>query len=493
MRSKNKRPAWSRYGVALVAVAISLAVGLYLRPSTYSTPYLFFYPAVLIALWYGGFRAGLLATLLSAVAVDRYFLLPIGLSTDLISILRGLFFIVSFGLICWLIDARRVRAEALIELQVRLLDVAFEPILVRDGQGRIVFWNKGSDRLYGWAKDEAVGQYSHDLLKTVFPDSLQSIQAELAQNGRWHGELQHTRKDGTHVQVESWWTLDQSDDKQSAVLESNFDLTERRSAEKLLVQSEKLASVGRLAATLAHEVNNPLAAATNLVYLVSREPSLSPQLRQMLETADEELRRAAHITAQTLAFSRTDSVRNALNLPKIVDEVVGVYTRKLTERRISVQQRYRCGPCGRDCDFCFLGNAGELRQVISNLLANGMDALKDGGTLHVRVSRCSRFGLNGECVRLTIADNGCGIRTENLRRIFEPFFTTKESVGTGLGLWVTEQIIRKYKGSIRVRSKAGKGTVFSLIMPATPVETVTTSGEPPLPSETLRRAAAKSQ
>jgi PAS domain S-box-containing protein len=419
---------------------------------------------------YGGFSAGLLGTLLTAAVVDWYFLPPYGgPSVDPASVLRCLFFCLTFGLICWLVDARKIRAEALIERQIRLLDITFEPVLVRDEQDRIVFWNRGAERLYGWTKDEALGQRSHDLLKPVFPESLQSIQSELARNGHWHGELQHTRKDGTHVLVESWWTLEAPNEK-TAVLEANYDLTERKSSEKLLVQSEKLASVGRLAATLAHEVNNPLAAAMNAVFLASSDPNLSRQTQDILGLADQELRRAAHITEQTLAFSRTGASVQALNVPNIIDEVVDIYARKLKERRISITRRYRCAPCGINCNFCFVGNAGELRQVISNLVGNAMDAVNDGGTLHLRVSRFSALGAKGEFVRVTIADDGCGIRTEHLKRIFEPFFTTKESIGTGLGLWVTEQIIRKCMGTIRVRSQTGKGTVFCLTLPAKSAE-----------------------
>jgi signal transduction histidine kinase len=111
-------------------------------------------------------------------------------------------------------------------------------------------------------------------------------------------------------------------------------------------------------------------------------------------------------------------------------------------------------------------NEGEMRQVISNLLANGMDALANDGTLHIRVARISYLTGDGPLIQLTMADNGCGIRPENLKRIFEPFFTTKESVGTGLGLWITQEIIRKHSGSIRVRSRTEKGTVFQITIPA---------------------------
>jgi signal transduction histidine kinase len=153
----------------------------------------------------------------------------------------------------------------------------------------------------------------------------------------------------------------------------------------------------------------------------------------------------------------------------LIDEVLGVYARKLRERGITVQCRYTCGPCREGCEACFIVNAGEIRQVISNLLGNGMDALRDSGTLYIRVSRVTNFDRTGHDIHLAIADNGCGIRPENLKRIFEPFFTTKDSVGTGLGLWIAQELVRKQNGSIRVRSIKDKGTVFRVSIPATAV------------------------
>jgi signal transduction histidine kinase len=141
---------------------------------------------------------------------------------------------------------------------------------------------------------------------------------------------------------------------------------------------------------------------------------------------------------------------------------------KLKQRRISVQRRFRCGPCREECEACFIADVRELRQVISNLLVNAMDALRDNGTLHVRLCRLAGFGGRPE-IRLTIADNGCGIRPENVKRVFEPFFTTKQTIGTGLGMWISQEIVRKYHGSIRLRSRKGMGTVFCITVPAIPL------------------------
>ncbi len=251
-----------------------------------------------------------------------------------------------------------------------------------------------------------------------------------------------------------------------------IDVSDRKKAEEALIRSEKLAALGRLAATIAHEVNNPLAAAMNAIFIASGDAGLAPQTRSALELADQELRRAAHITSRTLGFYRDKNSAGPIELPKLIDEVVGVYARKLQEQGIKVLRRYRCYCRPQSC---FIADAGELRQVISNLLMNGMDAIRENGTVHIRLARLSDLRGNGAVIRLTIADTGSGIRSEHLSRIFEPFFTTKERTGTGLGMWVSQEIIRKHGGSIRVRSKEGKGTVCCVTVPAL-AEDATASG-----------------
>jgi len=238
------------------------------------------------------------------------------------------------------------------------------------------------------------------------------------------------------------------------------DITERKRAEKAMLRSEKLASVGRLASTIAHEINNPLEAVGNLVYLALTDPGSSQTARSYLDQAVQELERVNHITRQTLAFHRETSMPTLIDLRESIEGVVKLFAGRLQSRGVKVITRY--AEVARVLAF-----SGEIQQVISNLLSNAMDATPSHGTIQFRLSQIS--GDVCDKVWLTIADNGMGISAEKLAKVFEPFFTTKEKYGTGLGLWVTKQIVEKHGATIRVRSKVGSGTVFSIVFPVTKV------------------------
>lgn len=233
------------------------------------------------------------------------------------------------------------------------------------------------------------------------------------------------------------------------------DTTERKVAEDALRRSEKLAAAGRLSATIAHEINNPLAAVTNLLFL-SRNSEDIAEVRSFLKVADQELQRVAHIAKQTLGFYKDSAAPSELNLAEVVEQVLSIYTRRLDTRNIHIRTDFRT-PNAR-----MIGNSGELRQVISNLIANAIDATPDGGRIVLRVS------AKGERIRVSVSDNGSGIPTHARKRIFEPFHTTKTDVGTGLGLWVSRQLIQKHGGLIRFRTcttEGRSGTTFSFTVP----------------------------
>ena len=240
-----------------------------------------------------------------------------------------------------------------------------------------------------------------------------------------------------------------------------FNIEERRRTENALRRSEKLAATGRLAASIAHEINNPLAALTNLVYLIQTESS-SESISAYARIAQEELARVTHITRQTLAFYRESNRRAEVNLGELIDSALFLYASSIRSKNLVVS---------REITFTgtVYGFANELRQVFSNLLGNAIEALPDGGSLRIRLYPSREWNNSKKSgVRILIVDNGQGIKTEHQRRLFEPFFTTKAEKGTGLGLWVSQGIIENHGGFIRLKSSTGpehRGTVFSIFLP----------------------------
>ena len=233
-------------------------------------------------------------------------------------------------------------------------------------------------------------------------------------------------------------------------------------AQQVLRESEKLAATGRLAATIAHEINNPLESLTNLLYLIESDNSLSETGRRFASAAGQEVKRTAHITKQMLAFHRQSTVPVEVILSEVLDNVVELYTAKIEQSGITLQKQYDTVPTIK-------GFPAELRQVFANLLGNAIEASGQHGVIRLHTF-ASREWNNGHRsgVRVVIADNGVGISAENRKRLFEPFVTTKGERGTGLGLWVSSGIVKKHDGSIRLRSstRTGRnGTCFSVFLP----------------------------
>ena len=245
---------------------------------------------------------------------------------------------------------------------------------------------------------------------------------------------------------------------------TNTDITETRRAEEALLRSEKLASVGRMAASVSHEINNPLEAITNTLYLARLNVKDPDSVCKFLGMADDELARIAHITRQTLGFYRETTVPVPVSVNSVLDSAIDVLRSKIKKTRPRIEKQF-------DGDLLVTAIPGELRQVFANLLGNSMDALGPEGVIELRISRSTCVISNRPRVRVTVADNGHGIEAATLKRIFEPLFTTKGPTGTGLGLWVASQIVEKHGGSIRVRSRTAdgkQGTVFSVVLPVEP-------------------------
>lgn len=241
-------------------------------------------------------------------------------------------------------------------------------------------------------------------------------------------------------------------------------LAERSVAEEALRKSEKLAVAGRLAASISHEINNPLASITNLLYLIGSSPSLE-ESKKHTEIAVRELKRVSEIVTQTLKFYREPMNPVLVQIPEIVDSALMLYQGRMNLAEIIIERDFReCSP--------IVARAGELRQLILNLIGNALDAIGRRGTLKIRVTNTHEH-RNGSRpgIRLTIADSGTGIHPEIRKTLFEPFVSTKGDTGTGLGLWVSSEIVERHGGTIQVRISAlapPTGTAFSVFLPLQP-------------------------
>jgi PAS domain S-box-containing protein len=240
------------------------------------------------------------------------------------------------------------------------------------------------------------------------------------------------------------------------------DITAMKQAEESLRTSEKLAAVGRMSGTLAHEINNPLDAVNNLVFLLLQDSKLDEHGREWVQLLQKELERMQHIVANTLSFYRDSSSPVRVNLSQVLDSVLALDARKIDRKRLQVSKRI-------EGNVAVMGFPGELRQVFLNLVSNAIEAIPDGGKLRIHIfpsRQWQKEEVRG--VRVVIADNGHGISPENRSKLFQPFFTTKGEQGTGLGLWVSQGIVRKHEGEIRMRSttRFGRsGTCFSVFLP----------------------------
>ena len=360
---------------------------------------------------------------------------------------------------------RRVleRTEELRE-RAELLNLASEAIFVHDLSGAITFWNKGAESLYGWTGQEALGKNVQQLLSVKFPVSREKTEAAILEKGYWQGEITHKTKAGGEVIVANRQALQTDNDgKPKGFLEINRDITEQKRTEAALRSSEKAAAMGRLAGTIAHEINNPIEAVKNAFYLLKGHESLNQEARELARMAEEELGRISHITKQTLSFYRESQRPTEVSLSQVLDDVLGIHSRKLQMSGVRLNKDFTGAGM-------IIGFPGEMRQVFLNLIGNAIEAMPEGGTLTLRLYPSVDFRNGFRLgIRVSVFDTGSGINPSNKKKIFEPFFSTKDVKGTGLGLWVTHGIVQKHEGLIRFRSSTspdGGLTCFSVFIPS---------------------------
>lgn len=328
-----------------------------------------------------------------------------------------------------------------------------DAVVATDSDGRVVFLNEVAVSLTGYRSDEAHGLP----LSTVFPIYNETTRLpvenpvdKVIRVGTVVGLANHTvlrRRDGSEVAIDdSAAPIRNAAGDLTGVVLVFRDVTRQREVDSALRNAEKLATAGRFAATVAHEINNPLEAVMNSLYLLNQENALSPEGRYYLQMAEEELSRVAAVARQTLAFYKDTASPGVVNVPGLLEEILGVYVRRFQTRGVRVVRDY-------DDTAMYYGSAGELRQIFSNLILNALDAMPANGVLTLRVKQDGT--QEQPAIQVQIEDNGEGIAPENLDKIFEPFFTTKKDVGTGLGLWSAKSLVEKSGGTLQARSANG--------------------------------------
>ena len=360
------------------------------------------------------------------------------------------------------ITERKVAEEVRRRLAA-IVESSHDAIIGKDLNGIVTSWNPGAERLFGYSANEMIGRP----ITTIIPPELQEEEQRILETigrgeGVEHFETVRLTKSGERIDV-SLTISPVKDDagRVSGASKTARDITQQKKTEQALRTTERLASVGRMAATVAHEINNPLEAMTNLVYLAKGSAALN-DVQEFLNGIEEELNRISHITKQTLGFYRETIAPSAVRVGEMLNPLISVLGRRGRNNRIEIRPEIRQDPE-------IYAVAGEVRQLIANLLSNSIDAVDSGGLIRIRVAANGSKGQHPTGIRITIADSGRGIPPSARSKLFEPFFTTKKDVGTGLGLWVCANIVRKHHGSIRVKSSTTPGqswTVFSVFLPS---------------------------
>ncbi len=364
----------------------------------------------------------------------------------------------------------RKRAEEKLREQASLLDITSDAVVVEDVNGRILFWNRGAERIYGWKSEEVIGTSARELLHADDPARFDAIKAAVIDHGEWRGEGKKVTKSGKLITVDSRRVLIKNEAGiPVSILIVSTDITEKKTLEAQFLRAQRLESLGTLAGGIAHDLNNVLAPIL-LAIEVLRKSVSDEKAKTLLTMLEANALRGRDIIKQVLTFARgIEGERTALQMRHLINDVGQIIKEtfpKSIEVRIDVP---------RDL-WTITGDATQLHQVLMNLCVNARDAMPRGGVLDIlaenilldeHYARLHADARLGPYVVVSITDSGTGISPENLDRIFEPFFTTKEvGKGTGLGLSTSLSIVKSHGGFVNAYSEVGKGSTFKVYIPA---------------------------
>jgi PAS domain S-box-containing protein len=477
------------YSFALLLVALALAAGLSLAHFDFQgVQFPFFLIAIAVVVWREGTGPAIFALILSSLAYNYFFTPPIySFYISPSDIPRYIVFILFALLITWFSsvrrrveqDLRQSRDELEKEVAVRtqqasLLDLTHDTIFVRDTCDIITYWNRGAEELYGWTAEQAIGRRSHDLLHTVFPASVTDIQAELLREGRWEGELTHTKADGSEVVVASRWALRRDKQAQLAgVLETNNDITDRKHREEeirdlnkeLLQRSTDLEATNKeleaFAYSVSHDLRAPLRHIAGYAEMLQKNSAsvLNEKSNRYMTVILESAKKMGSLIDDLLQYSRVgraETRRTLVNLDQLVKEVLSE-TRLEADNRNIVWKVDSLPQCYADRSM--------LRLVLVNLISNAIKFTRQRPEAEICIGRAD--GNSDELV-VFVRDNGTGFDMKYVHKLFGVFqrlHHADEFEGTGIGLATVQRIIHGHGGRVRAEGAVNQGATFYFSLP----------------------------
>jgi len=363
---------------------------------------------------------------------------------------------------------RKCAAEQIAE-QAALLDEAQDAIIVCDLEGKIIFWNKGAERMYGWTRQEVLGVNMSEILFAK-PKKFAEVNALTISEGKWSGDLQHFTKDKREITIEARWTLiREKDGNPKSILAINTDVTEKKKTEAQFMRAQRMESIGTLAGGIAHDLNNILSPIMMSIDILKMSAT-DPQAISILDTIEVSSKRGSDIVRQVLSFARgLEGERVEIQPAHLVRELESIIKNTFPK---NIRLKFAIPKH----TWMILGDPTQVHQILLNLCVNARDAMPNGGNLTIGVENCELdeqyVAMNlqakvGRYVNIRVTDSGTGIPQDILDKIFDPFFTTKEvNEGTGLGLSTVMAIVKSHGGTINVYSEPGRGTTFNVYLPA---------------------------